>query len=367
MLNFKDLKKYFDNYIDATYLKIKQQYFNVANEEDLKTYNHRNEMIKQKYNHTMRVVENIAKMAQKMGQSINFLELTKTVGLLHDVGRFEQALYSDTYADYLVYKDHPTIKNHGEEGEQFLKSGGFKIFETPEIYQPAIAKSVGLHQANELPQIFDHKVDVHFGKIDPDKVLTGTYNFNEFEQKIVSLLLQMVRDIDKIDILYQRANGEIRPVPEIINVKNIGKDNIMRIWGITIEDLKELNTLDEIENGERVKFYTKRVPIEKLFVNDEIKEMMYHGENIPLKGLQARSDYSFITALWWSIYTFLSDINFVSNLEVVEENNLLNQIYERYPEEYRPVIDEIFAYAKDILISEKIYENKDSLYVNKGR
>lgn len=41
MLNFKDLKKYFDNYIDATYLKIKQQYFNVANEEDLKTYNHR--------------------------------------------------------------------------------------------------------------------------------------------------------------------------------------------------------------------------------------------------------------------------------------------------------------------------------------
>lgn len=365
MINYDEVKELFDKYIDLTYFKIKEKYFNELKEEDLKIFNHRNEMIKQKYVHTMRVVENIAKMARKMEQRINFLELTKSVGLLHDVGRFEQALYSDTYNDYLVYKDHPTIKNHGEEGEIFLKEKGFRIFDTPEIYQPAIAKSVGFHQANELPQIFDHKVDVNFGKIDPDKVLTGTYNFNEFEQKIVSLLLQMVRDIDKIDILYQRANGEIMSVPKMINVKNIGKENIIKIWGITLEDLKELNTLDEIENGERVKFYTKRVPVEKLFVKDEIKEMVYRGENIPLKELQARSDYSFITALWWSIYTFLSDINFVSNLEVVEENNLLNQIYERYPENYRPVIDEIFKYAKDVLINEKIMNNKNRLYLKK--
>lgn len=367
MLSYEDAKGFFDNYIDATYFKIKDKYFNIVSEEDMKRFNHRNEMIKQKYVHTMRVVENIAKMAEKMGQSVNFLELTKVVGLFHDIGRFEQALYSDTYSDYLVYKDHPTIKNHGEEGEIFLKEKGFQIFETPEVYQPAIAKSVGLHQANELPKEFDHKVDINFGKINPDQILTGNYSFNEFEQKIVSLLLQMVRDIDKIDILYQRANGEIRPVPEIINVKNIGKENIMRIWGVTLDDLKELNSLDEIDNGERIKFYTKRVPIEKLFVKQEIKDMMYRGENINLKGLQARSDYSFITALWWSIYTFLSDINFVSNLEVVEDNDLLNQIYNMYPEEYRPVIDEIFNYAKEVLISERIYNNRDNLYVSKGR
>ena len=83
--------------------------------------------------------------------------------------------------------------------------------------------------------------------------------------------------------------------------------------------------------------------------------------------MQSRSDYSFITAVWWSIYTFLSDINFVSNLEVIEDNELLKQIYNRYPESYRPLIDEIFKYAKDKLISEIIYLNKNNLYVNKGR
>lgn len=67
------------------------------------------------------------------------------------------------------------------------------------------------------------------------------------------------------------------------------------------------------------------------------------------------------------IYTFLSDINFVSNLEVVEDNDLLNQIYNMYPEQYRPVIDEIFNYAKEVLICERIYYNKDNLYVSKGR
>ena len=365
MLNYEDLKKYFDDYIDSRYLKLKEKYLNVTNEEDLKAFNHRNDMIKQKYVHTMRVVQNINAMAKKMGQSINFLELTKSVGLLHDIGRFEQAMYSDTYVDSIVYKEHPAIKNHGEEGELFLNDQGFKIFEIPEMYQPTIAKTVGLHQANELPKIFDHNVDANFGKNDPNKILTGTYNFNEFEQKIISLLLQMVRDIDKIDILYQRATGEIKSVPEIINVKNIGKENIFNIWGITLEDLKELNTLEEIEYGERVKFYTKRVPVEKLFVKNEIKNMMYEGQNISLRELQAKSDYSFITALWWSIYTFLSDINFVSNLEVIQENNLLNQIYEKYPEEYKPVIEEIFKYAKDILINERIYMNKDNLYVNK--
>ena len=50
-----------------------------------------------------------------------------------------------------------------------------------------------------------------------------------------------------------------------------------------------------------------------------------------------------------------------------EANWLLNQIYNMYPEKYRPVIDEIFNYAKEVLICERIYNNRDNLYVSKGR
>ena len=365
MLSFNNLKQYFDIYIDNCYIKISEKFNGIDDEKVMCNLIKRNSMIKQKYNHTMRVVENITQMSKKMGQSINFLELTKAVGLLHDIGRFEQAMYSDTYVDSVVYRNNPIIKNHGEEGERFLVDNGFKLFKIPRIDQPAIAKTVGLHQENQLPKIFDYVVDISLCEVDPNKILTGTYNFNELEQQIISLLLQMIRDIDKIDILYQRAIGEITSVPEIIEIKNIGKDNIFKVWGITLVDLKELNSLEDIENKDKLKIYTSKIPIEKLFVKNEIKSLMYQGKSISLKDLQARDDYSFITAIWWSIYTFLSDINFVSNLEVIQENNLLKQIYEKYPEEYRPLIDEIFSYAKERLIDERICENKNNLYVKK--
>lgn len=367
MLSYDELKKYFDNYIENTYIYIEEKFLYLSDENDIKRYNKRNEMIKQKYDHTMRVVENISKLALKIGQSINFLELTKTVALLHDIGRFEQAKRFDTYVDSIVYKNHPTLKNHGEEGEKYLKEKGFLEFGVNKIYQPAIAKSVGLHQNNQLPNDLNQRVNYNFIKLNPNNILTGSYSFNDIEQKIISLLLQMIRDIDKIDILYQRANGEIKSVPKIIDVKNVGQNNIMRIWGVTIEDLKELNTMDELINADRLKIYSEKIPVEKLFVKDEIKNMIYKKENISLKDLQNRDDYSFITALWWSIYTFLSDINFVSNLDVIEENNLLDKIYNQYPEKYRMVIDEIFLYAKEILINEQKYLNKDNLYVNKIR
>lgn len=204
-----------------------------------------------------------------------------------------------------------------------------------------------------------------FVNITPEQFLTGSYNFNEVEQKIISLLLQMVRDIDKIDILYQRSIGEIASVPEILKVKNIGTINLLKLWGITIDDLKLLNSQDEIEHSDILKLRVIDIPIEKLFVSDNLKNKIYMGEEINLKALQETPNYSFITAIWWSIYTFLSDINFVSNLESIKDNEILERIYQRYPSKYRILIDEIFNYAKDILINETIFKNKNSIYVRK--
>ena len=63
MISFEESKKLFDVYINETYLRIKEMFYDVNDEESIKRYNHRNDMIKQKYDHTMRVVENIYKMA----------------------------------------------------------------------------------------------------------------------------------------------------------------------------------------------------------------------------------------------------------------------------------------------------------------
>ena len=39
--------------------------------------------------------------------------------------------------------------------------------------------------------------------------------------------------------------------------------------------------------------------------------------------------------MWWRLLQFLGNINFTSNLEVIKENGLLDQIYNELPDEIK--------------------------------
>lgn len=366
MINYKIIENRFKKYIDMCLKVTETKYLNGNfSDKSLQQCNSINEMIMQKYNHTIRVVMNINKLANKMGQSVNFKEITKTVALLHDFGRFNQAIYLGTFNDNLAFKNK-IIHNHAELGSVLLQDYGFKILEIPKIYRPAINESVLYHQANSLPANYNIQLQKGFERCIPENVLTGSNRFNEFEQKIIALLLQMLRDVDKVDILYQRAIGEIKPVPEFLKVKNIGVDKIAKLWGISEQLIKEFNENQTLKKlGEIIKIPTSYIPLEKLVIDSDVKERFLRKENIQLKELQSRENYSFITAIWWSIFTFLSDVNFVSNLETINESDLLNKIYLQYPEKMRPLIDEAFEYAKEVLVNEAINASKGQLYVRK--
>ena len=61
-------------------------------------------------------------------------------------------------------------------------------------------------------------------------------------------------------------------------------------------------------------------------------------------------DFNPIMGMWWRLLQFLGQISFTSNLEVIKESELLDQILAMYPIEYRPNLEEAFSFAKTHLL-----------------
>ena len=83
-----------------------------------------NPRVQRKISHTFRVMENCRKIANKLKLSEEEIKLAQLIGLLHDIGRFEQ------YRIYSKYTDVGTLdKNikfdHGKEGVEILKKDNY--------------------------------------------------------------------------------------------------------------------------------------------------------------------------------------------------------------------------------------------------
>ena len=127
-----------------------------------------------KIDHTQRVCQNIIMLARAMNLSENDLLLAETMGLLHDIGRFEQ------YAIYGTFSDMAS-ENHARMGmRQIAKHKLLAIFTLPE--KRLIAGAVAFHNAATLPrgkssrQLFFMKLLRDADKLDIWKVVTDYYS-----------------------------------------------------------------------------------------------------------------------------------------------------------------------------------------------
>ena len=77
-------------------------------------YDLENEKIKRKFGHSFRVMEKAGQIAKSLSLPNEEIELSKLIGLLHDIGRFEQERI------YKTFKDHESI-DHGDLGVEILK------------------------------------------------------------------------------------------------------------------------------------------------------------------------------------------------------------------------------------------------------
>lgn len=383
--NYENTKVVFDKYIEECKKRIKDTFFkddylvglnslrnNLIKEGKLDSNSsisdaikyERLEMIEIKINHTMRVVEDVVKMAEKMGTNVDFNNILKISALLHDIGRFDQATWNNSFADS-CYKDIDGINNHAQAGYHILfVNGRIKDYPINHRFYNAIGSVVYNHGNPILTGDLTMKIN-SVKDLDISK-LTG--ELNEGEKLIIATLVQMVRDVDMLDILYQHLTGEFPVIRKDITFDTLGEsiNDIATYWNVSANDLLDYNgiTEKELENMKTIKIPVDKIDLHKLSVPEDIKESFFKNENIDLKEIMNRRDWTFITGMWWRLNHFLNNINFTSNLQLIHEKRLLEKIYNEYPDEYKFLVHDAFEFANSKLIEQPLRQNDSSIYVD---
>lgn len=217
--------------------------------------------VRYKYHHSFRVEKIMGILADKLKLSKKEKQIAMLIGLLHDIGRFEQARL------YNVCSDKITKVDHADQSAIYLfDEGHIKDFIRDRKYDSIIKDAIKYHN-----------------KLEIDKSVTGN---NLFFSK-------MIRDADKIDI-YRVVSEEITydfnkdEVSEKVltdfrnhkTVKNEDKktksDDVISLSAFvydinfkeSFEILKELGNID--------KFYSVISPRENsIELLNEIKESVY--------------------------------------------------------------------------------------------
>lgn len=145
-------------------------------------YNTQDEKVRLKVEHTLRVAQLCDRIAASCGLTGDAKDLAWMIGLLHDVGRFEQL------KNYGTFIDSQSI-DHAVYGAQILfEQRKIRDYVSEETEDQLLQNAVRWHSAYRIPEDLDERT---------------------------AMYCHILRDADKIDIL--KVNVEF-PLEEIYNV-----------------------------------------------------------------------------------------------------------------------------------------------------
>ncbi len=137
-----------------------------------------NVFVNRKINHSLRVAERMMDGAKSLGWSREDVELAYKIGLLHDIGRFKQIEVQKS-----IGPKYDLGFDHGEYGADWLfKEGNIKSFPVEKEDYPIIEFAIRNHNKYEIMPCSDERI-LRFTKL--------------------------IRDVDKLDIMYLLSRGEI--------------------------------------------------------------------------------------------------------------------------------------------------------------
>ena len=158
--------------------------------EYVKNYNPEDAKIKIKISHIERVSQIAKKLAEDLNLSQEDAKLAELIGLLHDIGRFEQIKKYNTFLD----KDSV---NHAEYGVKILfEDGLIRKFIKEEKYDKIIKLAILNHNKIEIEEGLTEKEKIH---------------------------AKIIRDADKMDIFYILT---IADKEEIWNNKDLSDEKL---------------------------------------------------------------------------------------------------------------------------------------------
>ena len=216
-----------------------------------------------KYHHSYRVMEQMLTLAKNMSLPSKDIELAKCIGLLHDIARFEQ------FKRYSNFNDD--VFDHGNYAVEILKeTDALKHFEVDESDYEVVYKAIKNHNKYAIE-----------ANLTPRELLFA----------------KMIRDADKLDILYAIGNDKLK--------------------GIVYEDDSEISK--RVEND----FYHHKL-IKRNFKENE-------NENLVV------------------LFSFVFDFNFTISLKLIKHNEYYQKIYNRltHKDLFLPYIEYINKYIAE--------------------
>lgn len=234
---------------------MKEKFLEYVSNYDMEDYH-----IKYKYNHSIRV----EKICEALAYTLNFNEedtyIIKTIGLLHDIGRFEQLKLISSYND--------TDFDHAAYGALILFKEGL------------------IEKFNVDPKYYDI---IEFAILNHNKYAIEDTND---ERKI--MFAKIIRDADKIDIF------DAYTYLKAYNITNID---------------------DDVTNEVAIQFRKHEA------INNKIRK--------------TKAD------LLLSLIAYVFDINYIESLEIINEQNYLDELYNQIANKEK--FKEYFEIAKDYI------------------
>lgn len=152
-----------------------------AFEDYVKTFDQNDPRIRLKVEHTTRVANLCERIAREQKQEEELVQLAWLIGMLHDIGRFEQL------KQYATFNDTQSI-NHAHFGVDLLFGQGLiKQFMESKKYEAIIRTAIWYHNAYVLPSDLDERT---------------------------LFFCNVIRDADKIDILKVNVDIPLETVYE---------------------------------------------------------------------------------------------------------------------------------------------------------
>lgn len=234
-----------------------------AFKEYVKTYDLNIPEIKSKYDHSYRVMALNRKYARELGLSSDDIELATIIGILHDIGRFEQ------FKRYRSYIDRDTM-DHAEYGVlELFDHGKIRNFTNKVEDYPIIKFAIRNHNKYKIPECDDERMMLHS---------------------------KLIKDSDRVDIIFflgylgefghKADQSEISKevIKDIFNHRQVDRknvktnnDNIAIHFGFAFDIYNDICLKKMKEN---LSYYYKRIEGEEKFKDIYNEVMNYIDERI---------------------------------------------------------------------------------------
>ena len=247
------------------------QYAKQQFERYLDNYDRKDDKVRLKIAHTYGVVECSRQLAERMGLSKEDKELAQLIGLLHDIGRFEQVKRFDSF--------EPTVMDHAAFGVQILFEedvpNGHTVTHAHSGRQTYVRQ--GMIQQFVKEDRWDGIIRTAIAK-HSDFKLEGIANEREL------LHAKIIRDADKLDNCRVKIADAVETILEV-PAQEVGKEEI----------------------------------------SAEVMEQFLRGESILSPARKTKMDY------WLSYLAYFFDINFNETMDIIREKKYAERIIDRIP------------------------------------